>query len=129
MEVSFAGYFLTGFSLTASPAVTYEAASTDSLPLSTFPVAANSCSLLMADRITFGHIGGFDPRMFSGVCDIDFGMRVIDAGFINLNTVGASAYATQIKPRGRYDVDLSRRLPHLDLNRLRSLTTVVRRVL
>jgi hypothetical protein len=57
----------------------------------TYPVAANSSALFMVRTRIWRELGGFDTAFSDSDADIDYGVRAISRGFINLCTSVVSA--------------------------------------
>jgi hypothetical protein len=125
-----AGYFLAGLSFSTSPALAYEALPTDEvLAMATYPVAANTSLLMASRKRVFQEIGAFSSEYHStSNTDIDFGLRAIQAGYLNLCSTALTAIAGETALPGTLDIDLLGRFPRLDLDRLVESTTILRRL-
>ncbi|MGE7413199.1 glycosyltransferase family 2 protein [Methylobacterium tarhaniae] len=125
-----AGYFLTGLSFSSAPALAYEALPTDeALAMTTYPVVANASLLMASRKRVFQEIGGFAPDYeLRSHCDIEFGLRAVQAGYLNLCTTALTAISGEAMVPGMLDVDLLGLFPRLDLQRLVGATTTLRRL-
>ena len=87
------GLFPTHLSFAGSPNMIFrEVETTAAFPLATYPVAGNTFRLSMIRADVWKKLGGLDEETFPFVQhDLDFSLRAIKAGYVNLCTSAISA--------------------------------------
>lgn len=131
LNVISCGIFPSGYSL-SGPAIvpTSQPQGRTALPLTTYPVLANSLSLMMVKAEVWNALGGLNQSRFpSEQNDVDYCVRALNEGWIHLCTTGVSAYygGTSLKSRV-LDVHANNFLPPISLEQISSSCTTMRRI-
>lgn len=126
-----AGIFPSGMSFGGRPRVSFAEPDCGAVfGPAVYPVAANSFALAMIRKDCWDATGGLDPaRLGSDHNDIDFCLRAMDKGYVNLCTTAVSAFHIGRASRGTaFDVMASDLIAQPSLAALLGQCTVLRRI-